>query len=122
MTGNDDRLGQPGKSRPDSESDLDRRLDSLGRALDAERAERVRAETPRPSGASGYALAVRMGSEFIAGVVVGAALGWGIDSLAGTSPWGLIVFLMLGFVAGVMNVLRSAGRIGTGSGGPRPGR
>jgi ATP synthase protein I len=29
--------------------------------------------------------------------------------LLGISPWGFIVFLLLGFVAGVLNVMRSAG-------------
>jgi ATP synthase protein I len=41
---------------------------------------------------------LKLSSEFIAGVAVGAGLGWVIDRLAGTSPWGLIVFLLLGFV------------------------
>jgi len=36
-------------------------------------------------------------------------LGWFLDRVAGTSPWGLIVGLLLGFGAGVLNVLRSAG-------------
>jgi ATP synthase protein I len=31
--------------------------------------------------------------------------------LLSTSPFGLIVFLLLGFVAGVVNVVRSAGRV-----------
>ena len=31
------------------------------------------------------------------------------DRLLSTSPWGLIVFLLLGFTAGVVNVMRSAG-------------
>jgi ATP synthase protein I len=31
--------------------------------------------------------------------------------MAGTSPWGLIIFLLLGFGAGVLNVLRSAGMV-----------
>ena len=57
------------------------------------------------------AYAVKISSEFIAGVVVGAALGWLIDKLFGTGPWGLIIFLLLGFCAGVLNVLRSAGLI-----------
>jgi ATP synthase protein I len=51
----------------------------------------------------------RLSSELIAGVVVGAAIGWGIDHLLPTSPWGLIVFVLLGFIAGVVNVVRSAG-------------
>jgi len=55
------------------------------------------------------ALGFRLSSELVAGVVVGALLGWGFDRLLSTSPWGLIVFLLLGFSAGVLNVIRSAG-------------
>ena len=55
------------------------------------------------------ALGFRLSSELIAGVIVGALLGWGFDHLLSTSPWGLIVFVLLGFVAGVVNVVRSAG-------------
>lgn len=66
----------------------------------------------------GYAL--RLSSEFIAGIVVGVAIGWVIDRAAGTSPWGLIVFLMLGFGAGVLNILRSAGMVAEQSLKPPP--
>ncbi len=52
---------------------------------------------------------MKLSTEFVAGVVVGAGLGWLIDRGLGTSPWGLIIFLLLGFCAGVLNVLRSAG-------------
>jgi ATP synthase protein I len=45
----------------------------------------------------------------IAGVAVGAVIGWVFDRLLSTSPWGLIVFFLLGFAAGVINVMRSAG-------------
>jgi len=51
----------------------------------------------------------RLSSELIAGVVVGALLGWAFDRLLSTSPFGLIVFVLLGFTAGVLNVIRSAG-------------
>ena len=51
----------------------------------------------------------RLSSELIAGVVVGALMGWGLDRLLSTSPWGMIVFVLIGFVAGVLNVIRSAG-------------
>ena len=64
---------------------------------------------PPSSGRSDLARGLKLSSEFIAGVVVGAGLGWGIDHLAGTSPFGLIVFLLLGFAAGVFNVLRETG-------------
>jgi len=50
----------------------------------------------------------RLSSELIGSVVVGAAIGWGFDRLLSTSPFGLIVFFLLGFVAGVVSVVRSA--------------
>ena len=59
--------------------------------------------------ASAMAVGLRLSSELVAGVLVGAALGWGFDRLLSTSPWGLIIFLLLGFTAGVLNVMRSAG-------------
>jgi len=59
--------------------------------------------------ASAMAIGLRLSSELVAGVLVGAALGWGFDRLLSTSPWGLIVFLLLGFTAGVINVMRAAG-------------
>ena len=55
------------------------------------------------------AIGFRLSSELIAGVIVGALLGWGFDRLLSTSPFGLIVFVLLGFIAGVVNVVRSAG-------------
>ena len=51
----------------------------------------------------------QLSSELIAGVIVGALIGWGFDRLLSTSPFGLIVFLLIGFTAGVLNVIRSAG-------------
>ena len=59
--------------------------------------------------ASAMAVGLRLSSELVAGVLVGAALGWGFDRLLSTSPWGFIVFLLLGFTAGVINVMRAAG-------------
>jgi ATP synthase protein I len=44
-------------------------------------------------------------------VLVGGVIGWGLDHFVGTKPWGLIVFVLLGFVAGVLNVMRSAGLV-----------
>ncbi len=85
------------------------RLERLGASLEARRSEdgveksRVRS--------TGFAQAVKVASEFVAGVVVGAGIGWGIDRQLGTSPWALILFLLLGFAAGVLNVLRAEGKV-----------
>ena len=55
------------------------------------------------------AMGFRLSSELIAGVAVGALMCWGFDRLLSTSPFGLIVFVLVGFIAGVLNVIRSAG-------------
>lgn len=93
-------------------ADLSERMDRLSRSLDAKRqAEEERHGRKREGDAKGIAQALRLSTEFVAGVLVGGGIGWLIDSGLGTSPWGLIVFLLLGFVAGVVNVLRSAGLV-----------
>src|SRR5207302_10555460 len=58
---------------------------------------------------SGFARGFRLSSELVAGVLVGAGLGWLIDKGLGTLPWGVFVFALLGFTAGVLNVMRQAG-------------
>ena len=104
----------PGSAKGPANSELEirrRQLESALAGKDAqERLERDAAGRRREN-SNGMAYAVKISSEFIAGVVVGAALGWLIDKLFGTGPWGLIIFLLLGFCAGVLNVLRSAGLI-----------
>lgn len=50
----------------------------------------------------------RMIIELVMGVMVGAAMGWGLDSLFGSLPVFLIVFVLLGFAAGVRTMMRSA--------------
>jgi ATP synthase protein I len=112
-----------GKSGPEvspagGETELSRRLRDLDRRLGENRAggpnDAVHAgATDRP----GMAMALRLGADFVAGVVVGVALGWGVDRLFGTAPFGLIVFVLLGFAAGVLSVLRSAGVVKRGPAG-----
>ncbi len=51
----------------------------------------------------------RLSAELVAGVIVGAVIGWLLDRLLGITPWGMIVFVLLGFAAGVLNVMRAAG-------------
>jgi ATP synthase protein I len=63
---------------------------------------------------SGFARGMRLSAELVGGVAVGFIFGWLLDRWLGTSPWGVIVFLLLGFVAGVLNVMRSAGVVKAG--------
>jgi ATP synthase protein I len=107
--------GSRDKSSPD-EAALSARLGSLDQRLSEIRGSRKIGTDPSgneqdtaQARASAMAIGLRLSSELVAGVLVGAALGWGFDRLLSTSPWGLIVFLLLGFTAGVLNVMRAAG-------------
>lgn len=115
--------GQQARDGVNSDDGLEGRRRKLETALSARRGGESDKENEGRSGdASGFANALRLSSEFIAGILVGAGIGWLIDRFAGTSPWGLIVFLLLGFVAGVLNVLRSAGLMAeVGSNLPKDG-
>jgi ATP synthase protein I len=110
-----DGTREPGKrdKAHTDEAALSARLQRLGEGLSSAR-EREPPPSEGPGGdrataASGYARGFRLSSELVGGVLVGAGVGWLIDRLLGISPWGFIVFLLLGFVAGVLNVMRSAG-------------
>jgi ATP synthase protein I len=90
---------------------LQRLNEGLGQARNAADHTSDGSGAQRAATASGYARGFRLSSELVAGVLVGAGIGWLIDRWLGVSPWGLIVFLLLGFAAGVLNVMRSAGLI-----------
>ncbi|SHK99450.1 ATP synthase protein I [Bradyrhizobium lablabi] len=108
--------GNGSRDKSPDEAALSARLGSLDHRLSAIRDGRKIGTDPSgneqdaaQAKASAMAVGLRLSSELVAGVLVGAALGWGFDRLLSTSPWGLIVFLLLGFVAGVINVMRAAG-------------
>ena len=106
------------------ETELSRKLRDLDRRLGENRARGADSQTRGGAGdRPGMAMALRLGADFVAGVVIGVALGRGVDRLFGTRPWGLVVFVLLGFAAGLLTVLRSAGLVKPGpAGGDDVGR
>lgn len=88
----------------DRVKEIEQRLEELNRRAGRSSKD---VETDRPT-RSGYAQAFRLSSEFISAILVGLAIGYGLDLVFGTSPIAMIVLLILGFVAGVRNVLRAA--------------
>ncbi|HEU5272168.1 MAG TPA: AtpZ/AtpI family protein [Xanthobacteraceae bacterium] len=98
--------------RPSDEADLSARLRRLGDRLDQVRksqpSEPPPDARPVPDG-SAMARALRLSSELVGGVLVGGAIGYALDYWLGIRPWGFIVFVLLGFVAGIVNLMRGAG-------------
>jgi ATP synthase protein I len=87
---------------PPSLEDLDARL-RAARAREHEDSGRGPESRGRPSG---MGLGFRIGAELVAGVLVGVGIGLALDSWLKTAPWLMVLFLLLGGVAGVMNVFR----------------
>jgi len=56
-------------------------------------------------------LAWRMVIELVSGIVIGLGIGYGLDVLLGTMPIFLVLFVLLGFAAGVRVMLRSVKEI-----------
>ena len=95
--------------------DLHDRLEKLSGAIEKKRsesAENVKRDAERSAigGETGKAMAqgFRMLTEMVAGVLVGAFIGWQLDQWSGMSPMFLIVFLILGVAAGFWNMMKIA--------------
>jgi ATP synthase protein I len=105
--------GQTAQDDPAGMGDLTERLKDLSGRIEAEKAEYAESrKLPESSmgDASGYAKGYRLVSEFVAGTLVGGLIGYGLDHLFGTMPILFIVFLLLGFGAGILNMARAANR------------
>ena len=107
----DNSRGDDKRGPPPEEAALSARLKSLGERLERTSASRSSDGFSSRSATdhSGFARGFRLSSELVAGVLVGAGMGWLIDRWLGSLPWGVFVLALLGFTAGVLNVMRQAG-------------
>ena len=90
-----------------SHDDPDRRLSEIEERLRKAREKRGevrRVEAPN----SKLGIAFRLVTELMAAVIVGGAIGWGLDRVLGTGPFLLIVMFMVGVAAGIFTVVRTA--------------
>lgn len=84
-------------------------FDDLEARLRVARAREEKDSSRGPAGRvapSGMGLGLRIGVELVTSVLVGTGIGWALDAWLKTSPWFMVVFLLLGGAAGVMNVHR----------------
>lgn len=82
-------------------------LDEFSRRLDAARGDGAPTGGSNRAGGKDLGRAFRVGSELLAGLFVGALLGLGLDTLFDTKPFLLLVGILMGFAAGVLNVGRA---------------
>ncbi len=100
----DDKRPDPGSAGRKATAELEAKI-ALARGR---RPVEAGAEPTRQETAGGLSLAWRFMSEFVAAIIVGAGLGYLVDMFLPTRPWGMIVFLLLGFAAGVLNMVRAS--------------
>lgn len=93
-------------------------IEALERKIAAAKGkERVASEGMRGIG-QGEA-AWRMVIELVVGMGLGLAIGYGLDAMFGTMPVMMVIFVLLGFAAGIRTMLRTAAELGKQA-GPTP--
>jgi ATP synthase protein I len=106
----DDRGAGGRRLSPEEEAAYKGRISDLGSRLDKVKADRgaeARADLDAEMRGRGMAYGMRMAAELVAAVIVGGAIGYGLDRWLGTTPWLFLLFFVLGFAAGVLNVVRA---------------
>jgi ATP synthase protein I len=110
-----DKQGRaPGEMTPEERARFEGRISDLGDRLGKVRAQRnaeAHADLDAQMRGRGMAYGMRMAAELVAAVIVGGVIGWGLDWVLGSRPWLFLLFFLLGFAAGVLNVVRSYERM-----------
>jgi ATP synthase protein I len=110
-----DTAGQP-ESAKGVTRDLASRIASAKRERDIEDNRASKDASPEMTG---LARGLRIGTEFIAAILVGGIFGYLIDLGLGTSPWGLLIMFLVGFAAGILNVTRVVAQMNAASPAPK---
>jgi ATP synthase protein I len=61
------------------------------------------------AGQNALSLAMRLGVELVAAMVIAVVIGWGLDRLFHTKPWMMVMMVPVGMVAGLRNLIRAVG-------------
>ncbi len=93
--------------------DIDARLRQAREGRDKPSKLAMRLKAP-PGNALG--LAFRVSVELVSALAVGLGIGWLLDQWLETAPWLMLVFLILGGAAGILNVYRMAKGMGYADG------
>lgn len=94
-----------------SDPDPDR-LKALHERLEKVKGKETPPQTATAKGFSQGEVAWRMVIELATGIMLGSAIGYGLDVLFGTLPVFLVIFSLFGFAAGIKTMLGSARELG----------
>jgi len=81
--------------------------DELGQKIKEAQSKQQPASVSPKTGQSSGSKALRAATDLVTALVVGVVLGYWIDRWLGTKPFGIILFLFLGFAAGFLNLYRA---------------
>ncbi len=93
-------------SAEDERTALGARLETLKKDIGSRRPQPPDSSTSESANA--IARGVQGASEFVAAILLGGAIGLGIDYVAGTRPLFTIGFFFIGVAAAVVSIVRSA--------------
>jgi ATP synthase protein I len=94
-------------SHPDDPNDQAIRLKLLEDKISKAKGGKIK----KPQSEEHYSqanMAWRMVIELVAGLGIGFGIGYGLDILFGTIPIFMVLFILLGFAAGIKTMMRSA--------------
>jgi ATP synthase protein I len=94
-----------------TEDSFSERLKRLENRINAAKATRAEPEGGHRGEFTQGSIAWRMVTELVVGMLLGLAIGWGLDHLFGTRPVFLVLFALLGFAAGIRTMLRTADEV-----------
>lgn len=102
-----------GEISPEDREAIRKRSSEIGEKLDAMKSRKAERRQGSFASAgkqadSAFGQAFRLAAELVVGVVAGVLIGGFLDRKLGTGPWLLVLFLMLGFAAGLLNLIRGA--------------
>ena len=92
---------------PKSFSDLDRRIAKVRDEAGLNKSDRGSEDAP----ANMMGMAYRVSIELVVALVICTAIGWGLDTLFGWTPWAMLVGLFVGAAAGINNAAKVAMRM-----------
>ncbi|MBN9465440.1 MAG: F0F1 ATP synthase assembly protein I [Brevundimonas sp.] len=97
-------MSTPTESREEAIKRLNDRASELAEATAPKTSEHLTAQSVSSE-------AYKIVAELLGGVFIGLGLGFGVDRLFGTNPWGLIGGVLLGFALSIYMARRTANRL-----------